>query len=153
MYWGSLFWDVMYIATFADNGNTVEYAASMQHFLSAFTNRLPCGICKDHAVLYLSEHPYDQLLNSAMALQYIVSFHNDVNAKSGKRFDWTVEEAVSAMRSRIETKQHSQKSQIPSNSQVAILASSFSALVLCIIALSIALWITSRKRIIHHQSD
>lgn len=65
---------------------------SMMLLLTHLFKNLPCPQCATHASAYLLAKKPD--LSSGEALfDWLVVFHNDVNERTGKRSDWTVEEA------------------------------------------------------------
>lgn len=95
--WGTLTWDMLLLFAQAyPEEPTKEEQKSMYLFLFHFFARLPCkSPCSDNAEKYIKEHPINVSSQKAL-LSYIVTFHNHVNEKDGKRSDWTVLESIAA---------------------------------------------------------
>ena len=94
--WGTVFHDsMMFVALSYPENPSSEYRKETETFFRMWIDRLPCYTCRIHARAYVSDHP-PRLKSSSDFVDYVVHFHNDINARSGKKHDWTREEALSA---------------------------------------------------------
>ena len=101
--WGTLFHDMclFFASAFPDEPDEEEIE-SMIALLTNFFKRLPCqSPCAIEAVAYMKEFPFSKYIKSRKTLlEYLVTFHNHLNAKDGKKSDWTVLEALTAAHAR-----------------------------------------------------
>lgn len=98
--WGPICHDLLlFIANSFSENPTKEESESMRLFIINLFNNLPCEDCKLHAMNYLHEHPI-QVSSKKQLLNDIVTFHNTLNLKDGKKSDWTPLEALSAASAR-----------------------------------------------------
>jgi hypothetical protein len=97
---GTLFHDMMLmIAEGYPHNPKPEHQESMRLlFLHLFKN-LPCSDCSMSAIAYIKHHPIDVSGKKAL-LSYLVTLHNHINEKLGKKNDWTVLEALAALAAR-----------------------------------------------------
>jgi hypothetical protein len=57
---------------------------------------LPCPACSYHAIKYEKENPV--IVSSGQDLfEWLVTLHNDINKRTGKKSDWTQKEAKDAI--------------------------------------------------------
>jgi hypothetical protein len=76
-----------------------ERKQSMLKFLEGLFANLPCPSCASHATEYYTNNPPDVSSGKSLS-QWVVTFHNFVNKRIGKRGDWTVEDARKALETR-----------------------------------------------------
>jgi hypothetical protein len=83
--WGPPKWAWLHRTTISyPAAPTPGVARATHRRIWAFVSRLPCAVCRDHAIRYLQRHPPD--LASTDALQtWAWRFHNAVNARLGKQ--------------------------------------------------------------------
>jgi len=79
---------------------TDQAQEDMRQYWNAVASTLPCPGCRVHATTYLKQHPVD-VTDQQKLLAWIVTFHNTVNDRTGKKSDWTVDEAITALTRRI----------------------------------------------------
>lgn len=60
---------------------------------------VPCPTCEDHALKYLLTHPLDPPTGQ-QAFEWVIDFHNSVNARNNKRL-FTYQEAEAMMMERV----------------------------------------------------
>lgn len=96
--WGRLCHDLllMIAAEYPEEADADRQASLYTGLLNLFRN-LPCSVCQNDAPGYLLTHPPD-FSTQANVQQYLVDMHNHLNAKHGKKSDWTVKEAYEALR-------------------------------------------------------
>ena len=93
---GPITWDVMLLCALNYPPHpTEDKRMSMLHFILGLVSVLPCDGCGIHALKYIRQHPPDVSSSDAL-VRYIITFHNVVNAETGKR-TYTVEEAKKAL--------------------------------------------------------
>lgn len=98
--WGPYFWRTIHFTAMGYPNR--PSALDKQRYKSFYTNLhhvLPCETCAVNYQRHIhQELPIDGHLNSSAQLfAWTVALHNLVNKEIGKRSDWTVEEARSAL--------------------------------------------------------
>lgn len=88
--WGPHVWATMH--TLALRADAERENLAFGNFLNSLHFLLPCNRCKDDYSKYIANNGYP-LTNEAFA--WTVKFHNHVNAKLGKNFSMTVDDARS----------------------------------------------------------
>jgi len=98
--WGSLVHDTlqMIVLSYSANPNKDEKLSMNLLLLNMFKN-LPCPACRFHATQYFDKHPPD-LGSSDTLFKWLTDFHNIINDRTGKRSDWTVNEARKSLSER-----------------------------------------------------
>jgi hypothetical protein len=93
LYWSDGVWQTIHFIafTYPETPDEKRKLSTLAMFEGLFVN-LPCLGCAGHAVEYYKTTPPDVCSRDALA-QWVVTFHNSVNNRLGKRSDWTVEEA------------------------------------------------------------
>ena len=76
-----------------------ERKESMVLLITHLFNNLPCPDCTQHAEKMLIETPI-RCDSRPELLSWVVHIHNQINARTGKRFNWTVDEAKEAFTER-----------------------------------------------------
>lgn len=98
--WGPLFHDVLwFLAENYPDEPTETQQQSMALLLHHLYANLPCLACMVDASLYVQLKP-PTLTSRTVLTQWIVDQHNYINAKLGKKHNWTVEEARTAFQAR-----------------------------------------------------
>ena len=94
LYWADNIWtSIHFIAlSYPQMVNIERQDATMNMLKGLFTN-LPCPSCAYHALSYLEEHVPD-LSRRESFLQWTIDLHNNVNKRTGKRSDWTIQEFI-----------------------------------------------------------
>jgi hypothetical protein len=94
--WGTVFHDsMMFMAlSYPENPSDV-YQNETEKFFRMFMDRLPCYACRVHARAFVARNP-PKFESSSKYVDYLIAFHNDINARSGKKSDWKREEVLPA---------------------------------------------------------
>jgi hypothetical protein len=94
--WGTVFHDTMMFMALSYPENPSEtYRAETEKFFKLLMDRLPCQTCRRHARNFVSKN--EPLFSSSSAyVEYIIDLHNDINARTNKKSNWTREEALPA---------------------------------------------------------
>jgi FAD-linked sulfhydryl oxidase len=83
-YWGPPAWHWGHLrAIFYPDKPSVEDRRLASNDVSEFISRLPCEECRNHATVYVGEHPLD-LANSDAFQMWWFTFHNAVNVRLKK---------------------------------------------------------------------
>ena len=95
--WGTLFHDVMMFLALDLGENPSEKKLDLT--LSTIKNIvevLPCQKCKNHARIYFENNLESWITaeNSHSLIEFLVQMHNSINKITGKKSDWTIEEAT-----------------------------------------------------------
>ncbi len=100
--WGCLIWDTLLLLAiyFPEKNPSKEQIEYFYNAIMGVVHLLPCHGCIGHAVLYVSKNPPVDLDTREKCIDYIVTFHNDVNKQTGRRI-FTVKEAISALELRL----------------------------------------------------
>jgi hypothetical protein len=97
--WGTLIHDTLQMIILSYFEPNEDQKLSMNLLLLNVFKNLPCPACRFHATEYFEKHPPD--LNSSEKLyQWLTDFHNIINERTGKRSDWTVQEARDSLSER-----------------------------------------------------
>jgi len=98
--WGTVVHDTLQmIALGYPSSPSDDQKVSMNLLLNNMFKNLPCPACRIHAQQYFEKHPPD--LSSAESLyKWLTDFHNVINDRTGKRSDWTVQEARKSLTDR-----------------------------------------------------
>ena len=93
---GAITWDVFLLCAlnYPQAPNEAKQLA-MSQFIIGLVQVLPCDGCSVHATEYIRVHPPDVSSSNAL-VEYIISFHNSVNSKTGNRI-YTTEEAKKSL--------------------------------------------------------
>lgn len=68
------------------NATTAEKRRAFKEYIGLTCANFPCGVCRGHCSKYLSSHPIDDYMASALSLfTYTWEFHNVVNKRLGKK--------------------------------------------------------------------
>ena len=97
--WGPLFHDtLLFIALSYPESPDTQTQDDMVQFLKQFFEHLPCPQCRLHAKIYTNTKDYlcTAVASSRSLVEFLVQFHNSINARLGKKSDWTVEHALNA---------------------------------------------------------
>ena len=97
--WGPLFHDTLFfIALSYPESPDSQTQDDMAQFLKQFFEHLPCPQCRLHAKIYTNTQEYlcNVVTSSRSLVEFLVKFHNSINARLGKKSDWTVEHALNA---------------------------------------------------------
>ncbi len=98
--WGTICHDLLlFIATHYGLHPSYEDQESMRLLIYHMFKRLPCNDCSRDASDYLIKHPLD-VSSTQTVVDYLVTFHNHLNTKDGKKDDWTPKEALLAASAR-----------------------------------------------------
>jgi hypothetical protein len=98
--WGCICHDLLlFIASAYKDDPKREDRESMQLLIKHLFRNLPCLECCIEASAYIHQFPVDVSSRKAL-LQYLVTFHNHLNTKLGKKDDWTPLEAMNAASAR-----------------------------------------------------
>lgn len=91
--WGTFFHDTLLFIAFAYPKHPSEdEITTMTSLIKLMFAHLPCPSCTHHAGKMVNEFPVKANTRDEL-LQWLVDRHNDINERTGKRADWTVEEA------------------------------------------------------------
>jgi len=94
--WGTNFHDTMMFLALdlGDSPSPTELKETCS-LIRSLAEHVPCPRCKAHAVEYFNQNP---LLGSTTdeVVQYLVTFHNSVNARLQKDDTWSVDRALEA---------------------------------------------------------
>ncbi len=79
------------IHVYAAEATTPERKRAFMDFMRLLAPKLKCKTCKDHAIVYLRDHPMENYLTEEHGLfKWSWIFHNTVNRRLGKpEVDWT----------------------------------------------------------------
>jgi hypothetical protein len=95
--WGSCFHDnLKLIALSFPNNPTKESKIAMELMITNMFKVLPCPACSHHAINYEKKNPVI-VENGTELFLWLVTFHNDINRRTGKKHDWTVQEGRAAI--------------------------------------------------------
>jgi hypothetical protein len=98
--WGAIFHDCMlFVALTYPEKPSQEQCTHMTSFLFGMFHSLPCELCKPHAVSYIQDTPPD-VSSRTNLLEWIITFHNNVNDRLGKKSDWKVSDAIQSLSDR-----------------------------------------------------
>jgi hypothetical protein len=98
--WGPLFHDVLwFVAEHYPAEPSEAHRQSVALLLQHLYANLPCLACMVDASIYVQLNP-PALESHGTFVQWVVDQHNYVNAKLGKKSDWTVAEARAAFHAR-----------------------------------------------------
>ena len=98
--WGSTIHDALFfLALSYPMTPSKERKESMVLLITHLFNNLPCPDCTQHAEKMLIETPI-RCDSRPELLSWVVHIHNQINARTGKRFNWTVDEAKEAFTER-----------------------------------------------------
>jgi hypothetical protein len=97
-FWGSEFHSVLKkVAVEYPDNPTHEQQTNAKNLVMSLFSLLCCKHCRAHARYYLQIHPLTAHSRNAF-LDWLVTFHNRLNQRLGKRCNWTVQEALEALR-------------------------------------------------------
>ena len=95
-HWGNFLWGVLHTLTILDNPEPAlqeSDAKRMFRHIAAVAQVIPCATCSAHYGEFIKSLEQEEKRYERMWLfERVVAFHNEVNAKLGKRI-WTLEEA------------------------------------------------------------
>jgi hypothetical protein len=95
--WGQTIWDSLLFTAFAfPKKPTDDEKKSVTTMIEQLLNNLPCMQCRGHAQPYFVKNPPD-VTSSESLCEWVVTFHNKVNERLGKKHDWTLAEAKAAL--------------------------------------------------------
>ena len=98
--WGPICHDLLlFIGTTYGLNPSQEDQESMRLLVFHMFKRLPCTDCSQDALQYLSKYPIN-VSSTQTVVDYLVTFHNHLNAKDGKKDNWTPKEALIAASAR-----------------------------------------------------
>lgn len=75
---------------------TPKQQQAAKNLIESMFSLLPCKHCQSHARYYLQIHPLTAHSRNAF-LDWLVTFHNRLNRRLGKRSNWTTQEAIEAL--------------------------------------------------------
>lgn len=97
MWWGPDFHkNLKKIACEFPNDPTPQQQKAAKNLVESLFQLLPCKHCRAHACYYLQIHPLTAHSRNAF-LDWLVTFHNRLNQRLGKRSNWTTQEALEAL--------------------------------------------------------
>jgi hypothetical protein len=97
--WGPAFWFTLHTSAmyYPENASPIV-KERMKNRILAIPYELPCSSCRQHAIAFIESNrdKLDDIVSSNDKLfRFYVDFHNQVNARYGKR-EWTYDEARAA---------------------------------------------------------
>jgi len=96
-HWGNFLWGALHTLTIVDNPEPAlqeHDTKRMIRHMTALIQVIPCLTCSTHYGQFVKSLENEEKKYERMWLfERVVEFHNEVNAKLGKRI-WTVEEAL-----------------------------------------------------------
>lgn len=93
--WGQPMWHTIhFVALGYPSDPTPEQREAYRSFFTTLGQVLPCKMCATHYAQHLRELPIEPYLGSGDRLfEWSVKLHNAVNAATGSKKQWTVDEA------------------------------------------------------------
>ena len=81
MKWGEPTWTLMHwLAENINNNHFDDEKKNIITIINKILRTLPCPLCKNHAIEYISKYPLDKMVNSKEDLKlWLFYFHNTVN--------------------------------------------------------------------------
>jgi hypothetical protein len=113
-------------------------------FFGSLQSVLPCESCANNYRRHLGDLPIEPFLHAGRLFEWTVHLHNIVNRELGKaRFDWTPDEARSAL---LPPKEASQAKEASHHLVVAALSVLFAAVLAALIALLVYRSVSRSRR-------
>lgn len=86
-YWGPKTWKTLHCITynFPENSNREINKIYIHFFNRIVPTMLPCSICFNHYLKYISNHPvHNHIQNKNSLIRWLIDMHNYINKKNGK---------------------------------------------------------------------
>lgn len=96
--WGQTLHDALtfVVLAYPEKNPTIDQQENIRKFFKYTFANLPCPMCIAHATRYFKGNPPP--VGSQKELhEWLVTFHNSINRRTGKKADWTVEESRKAI--------------------------------------------------------
>jgi len=94
--WGPSLWRIFHSAAERSGRHSKplldnEESRLWLKFINNLRKAIPCNICKQHFIEYLTSHPFDAIVKKGLEKQntlrtYFYTFHNAVNERNSKTF-------------------------------------------------------------------
>ena len=81
--WGNAYWDLFHTVSYKLNND--RKATELYNYFITLCSILPCPICREHALKYLSKIKKNSINNRERLIDLFFNFHNDVNKNLKKK--------------------------------------------------------------------
>lgn len=89
--WGNITWYLFHTLSYKLKYDEEKYVKELFNIYKSFCEHLPCPICKEHAMKFISSINYSNIKTKDNLIFVMFTFHNSVNKNTDKE-EFTMEE-------------------------------------------------------------